>query len=86
MLIWLDGATVFGVDEDVVAFIDSIIMCSKPNNNTEILQLVCRQTHRHSHTCRKQRGKICRFNFPQPPMRSTKILYPLEENTISHSC
>ena len=25
--------------------------------------------------------KICRFNYPQPPMRSSKILYPLEENT-----
>ena len=47
----------------------------------ELLDLVRRQTHRHSHTCRKQRGKICRFNYPQPPMRSTKILDPLEENT-----
>ena len=83
MLIWLEGAPVFGVDkdEDVVAYIDSIITCRKPDNNTELLDLVCRQTHRHSHTCRKQRGKICRFNYPQPPMRSTKILYPLEENT-----
>ena len=83
MLIWLEGAPVFGVDkdEDVVAFIDSIITCSKPDNNTELLELVSRQTHRHSHTCRKQRGKICRFNNPQPPMRSSKILYPLEENT-----
>ena len=83
MLIWLEGAPVFGVDkdEDVVAYIDSIITCRKPDNNTELLDLVCRQTRRHSHTCRKQRGKICRFNYPQPPMRSTKILYPLEENT-----
>ena len=79
MLIWLEGAPVFGVDkdEDVVAYIDSIIRCRKPDSNTELLDLVCRQTHRHSHTCRK----ICRFNYPQPPMRSTKILYPLEENT-----
>ena len=83
MLIWLEGAPVFGVDkdEDVVAYIDSIITCRKPDNNTELLELVCRQTHRHSHTRRKQRGKICRFNYPQPPMRSTKILYRLEENT-----
>ena len=83
MLIWLEGAPVFGVDkdEDIVAYIDSIITSRKPDNNTELHKLVSRQTHRHSHTCRKQRGKICRFNYPQPPMRSTKILYPLEENT-----
>ena len=83
MLIWLEGAPVFGVDKDehVVAYIDSIITCSKPDDNTELLDLVCRQTHRHSHTCRKQRGKICTFNYPQPPVRSTKIPYPLEENT-----
>ena len=83
MLIWLEGAPVFGVDEDedVVAHIDSIITCRKPDNDTELLDLVCRQTRRHSHTCRKKRGKICRFNYPQPPMRITKILYPLEDNT-----
>ena len=54
MLIWLEGAPVFGVDkdEDVVAYIDSIITCRKPDNNMELLDLVCRQTHRHSHTCK----------------------------------
>ena len=71
MLIWLEGAPVFGVDkdEDVVAYIDNIITCRKPDNNTELHELVCRQTHRNSHTCRKQRGKICRFGYPQPPIR-----------------
>ena len=28
-------------------------------------------------TCRKKSKAECRFNFPQPPMKSTKILYPL---------
>ena len=39
MLIWLEGAPVFGVDkdEDVVAYVDSIITCRKPDNNTELL-------------------------------------------------
>ena len=53
MLIWLENALVFGVDkdEDVIAFIDQTITCSKPENNATLLELVNRQTHRHSHTC-----------------------------------
>ena len=56
MLIWLDNAPVFGVDKDkdVVAYIDRVITCSKPESNTELQDLVNRQTHRHSHTCRKK--------------------------------
>ncbi|XP_028418500.1 uncharacterized protein LOC114543885 [Dendronephthya gigantea] len=42
MLIWLENAPVFGVDkdEDVVAYIDSIITCSKPEDDTELLDLI----------------------------------------------
>ena len=82
MLIWLENAPVFGVDkdEDVVAYIDSVVACRKPDNDPELLELVARQTHRHSHTCRKKSKNICRFNYPQPPMRSTQILYPLDED------
>ncbi|CAB4005683.1 ATP-dependent DNA helicase PIF1 [Paramuricea clavata] len=82
MLIWLENAPVFGVDkdEDVVNFIDQIITCRKPDNDTELFDLVNRQTHRHSHTCRKNSKKVCRFNYPQPPMRSTQILHPLDDN------
>ncbi|CAB4003269.1 Hypothetical predicted protein [Paramuricea clavata] len=55
MLIWLENAPVFGIDkdEDVTAFIDQIISCSKP----------------------------ARFNYPQPPMRCTQILHPLDDDT-----
>ncbi|CAB3999556.1 ATP-dependent DNA helicase PIF1 [Paramuricea clavata] len=83
MLIWLENAPVFGVDkdEDVVNFIDQIITCRKPDNDTELFDLVNRQTHRHSHTCRKKPKKLCRFNYPQLPMRSTQILHPLDDNT-----
>ena len=83
MLIWLDNAPVFGVDkdEDVVAYIDRIITCSKPESDPELQDLVNRQTHRHSHTCRKKSKNICRFNYPQPPMRCTQILYPLDNDT-----
>ena len=33
---------------------------------------------RHSHTCCKNTKRECRFNYPQPPMRQTEILYPLD--------
>jgi hypothetical protein len=76
MLIWLENAPVFGVDkdEDVVNFIDQLIACRKPDNDTELFDLVNKQTHRHFHTCRKNSKNVCRFNYPQPPMRSTQIL------------
>ena len=82
MMIWLEDVPVFGVDkdEDVVSFIDQIITCEKPTDNTDLLHLVNRQTHSHSHTCRKKFKNICRFNFPQPPMRTTQILYPLDDS------
>jgi hypothetical protein len=80
MLIWLENAPTFGVDldRDVVSFIDKIITCEKPNDNPELITLVNRQVHRHSHTCRKKSKSVCRFNYLQPPMRSTKILHPLD--------
>jgi len=80
MFIWRDDAPKFRVksDAEVSAFIDNIITCQKPSDNPELLSLVNRQVHRHSHTCRENRKTECRFNYPQPPMRRTKILYPLD--------
>ena len=46
-----------------------------------MLNLVNRQVHRHSHTCHKNTSSKCRFNYPQPPMKQTMILYPLDEET-----
>ena len=82
MMLWLDDAPIFGVDkdEDVISFIDRIITCETPSSYAELLDLVNRQTHRHSHTCRKKSKSICRFNYPQPPMRTTQILYPLDDS------
>jgi hypothetical protein len=55
MMIWLEDAPVFGADkdEDVVSFINQIIMCEKPSAGSELLHLVRRQSHSHFHTCRK---------------------------------
>ena len=83
MLIWLEDAPEFGKDSDakVTSFIDKIITCQKPIDNLELLNLVNRQVHRHSHTCRKNTKSECRFNYPQPPMRQTQILLCLDSDT-----
>ena len=62
-------------------FIDKIITCQKPIDNLELLNLVNRQVHRHSHTCRKNTKSECRFNYPQPPMRQAQILLRLDSDT-----
>ena len=71
MIIWLENAPVFGVNDDgeVTVFIDSIITCSKPSDNPTLLQLVSWQMHRHSHTCCKGTKAECRLSYPQPPMK-----------------
>ena len=63
VLIWVDGAPECQVqsDTEVIAFIDKLITCQKQADN------------QHSHTCRKNTRSECRFNYPQPPMRQTKI-------------
>ena len=87
MLIWLEDAPVFGVDDNdkVIAFIDKIISCKKPTDDEELLKLVNRQVHRHSHTCRKKAKAQCRFNYPQPPMQTTKILNPLDTENMEEN-
>ncbi|XP_078345269.1 uncharacterized protein LOC144630776 [Oculina patagonica] len=72
MLLWIEGAPKFGKDSDekVCYFVDKIISCSKPAGICELGELVSRQEHKHSFTCKKKFQKQCRFNFPQPPMKS----------------
>ena len=83
MLIWLEGAPQFQENSDaqVTAYTEKIITCQMPVDNPELLNLVnTRQIHRHSHTCHKNTNSQCRFNYPQPPMRQTMILYPLNQD------
>ena len=40
---------------------------------------ICLSTSRHSYTSKKKSKKECRFNYSQPPMRATEILYPLKK-------
>lgn len=81
MLLWVDGAPKFGVDSDekVIEFIEEIITRSRGEKDESLYELVGRQLHSHSRTCKKRGRMACRFNFPQPPMRRTVILYPLED-------
>ena len=86
MLIWLESAPVFGIDDDatVTTFIDQIVSCKWPIDDPQLQKLVNRQIHRHSHTCRKKSKSECRFNYPQPPMRATEIMYPLGSDISQH--
>ena len=79
-LIWLENAPRFVNDRDekVIGFVKKVISCQKPTENSELLKLANRPIHRHSRTCRKQSKTECRFNYPQPPMRATTILYPID--------
>ena len=79
MLIWLENAPQFqsDTDADVTAFIDKLITCEKPSNIPELLGLVNRQIHRHSHTCRKNRHTNCRFNYPTTANEHDKDTVPI---------
>lgn len=87
MFIWLDIAPAFGIDSDkkVKEFINKVITCQKPTNNPDLLKLVDRQIHKHSHTCCKKSKTECRFNYPQPPMEATAILYPIDADEKAHN-
>ena len=63
-LVHIKVVPTLGKDNDkmVTAFIDKIITCEKPTNNSESLELVNRQIHEHSHTFRKKSKNECRFN------------------------
>lgn len=79
-LFWVKDAPQYGKssDEKVVSFIDKYVTCQKAHTS-EMEDLVNLQLHRHAKTCKKMGHKICRFNFPLPPMRQTIVLTPLED-------
>ena len=79
-LFWVKDAPQYekSSDEEVVSFIDKHVTCQKARSS-DMEGLVNLQLHRHAKTCKKMGHKVCRFNFPLPPMRNTVILTPLEE-------
>ena len=84
-LLWVDNAPKFGTssDREICKYIDSCISCSLAVREDD-KPFVKLQIHKHSRTCKKmvKRKPICRFGVPWPPMKETRILYPLGiENT-----
>lgn len=81
MLIWIKNSPVYDStnEDDVGVFIDKYITCSKSGGRPELINY---QTQRHARTCRKKGRAICRFNFPLPPMPSTRILDPITDVEI----
>ena len=59
-------------------FIDKFITCAKDETLGDLLK---RQYHKHTRTCK--RGKIkCRFGYPIPPMKRTRILLPIDNDDM----
>lgn len=77
---WCNNAPTFAEDSSndqvLIDFIDHFISCKYDSANPYIAF----QTHRHSHSCRKNKKTECRFHFPFPVMPSTMILRPLDSD------
>ena len=84
-LFWVRGEPQYekSSNEEIVSFVDKYITCQKPDSSSEMEELVNLQMHRHAKTCKKAGHKICRFNFPLPPMPRTMILTPLENSCLN---
>jgi len=84
-LFWVKDAPQYGKNsnDDIVKFVDRYVACKA--DSEKVGDLVNLQRHQHSKTCKKQGHKICRFNFPLPPMPRTMILEPLGENTLNEN-
>ena len=63
--------------QNVTSYMDNIISRQKPTDNHEPLKLVNRQVQRYSHSCGKNTKSYGGFNYPQPPLKQTEILHPL---------
>ena len=69
-LFWIKDAPQYGQDdnETILSFVDKYVTCSSTMQNDLQNELINLQMHRHAKTCKKKGNKICRFNFPLPPM------------------
>ena len=90
MLVWIEHAPLLEKNDlkDIISFIDKYITChSPPDPKSEMSQMVDRQKHTHTLTCRPQKNSKCRFSYPQPPLPETHILEPLtnsDDNYTTH--
>ena len=72
-------------DEIVTDFIDKYITCHLPDDDLELRKEVqTKLTHRHTFTCKKKKGVVCRFHAPWPVSARTLIARKtnfVDENT-----
>ena len=85
-LFWVKEAPQYGKNsnDDIAKFVDRYVAC-KADSEEIVGDLINLQRHKHSKTCKKQGQKICRFNFPLPPMPRTMILEPLSEDAFDEN-
>lgn len=84
-LLWVLNAPILQTEnkDEYIAFVDSIIKCELPNNetNSNLYKLVSMfQTHSHSKSCRKYKNKNCRYSFGKFFTDHTIIAEPLPDN------
>ncbi|RWS10742.1 uncharacterized protein B4U79_00026 [Dinothrombium tinctorium] len=85
-LFWLKNSPIFSENNNksCIEFINQYITVNCDILNEDLKSF---HVHRHTKSCKRRFGNkvICRFGFPQYPMRETQILLPLddfnEENT-----
>ena len=80
-LLWIQDAPRLGEvsDEQVEDYVAKHLTTKKEGPCAQ--DLIKLQCHRHSHSCRKNKRKECRFDFPLPPMKKTCLLRPFTDPT-----
>ena len=86
-LIWIKDAPKYdamGNNDEVTEFVDKYVTCSN-DTSEDMIELMNLQVHKHAKTCKKRGQKICRFNFPLPPMPRSMILQPLPKSAYDEN-
>jgi chromosomal replication initiation ATPase DnaA len=74
-LLWIKDAPIYGrnTNVEIEDFVDIYLSCDSRILGNDLKTI---QHHHHTRTCTKNKNTHCRFNFPIPPMRKTRILEP----------
>ena len=82
-LLWIKDASHYekNNESEIVQYVDRIISCSYSERHKKYTDL---QIHKHSKTCIKKSNnkKQCRFGAPWPPLDTTQILHPPEQEQL----
>ena len=83
-LFWIKNAPKYGEHENdkILHLVDKHVTCSSKTQNNSDEVLINLKTHRHAKTCKKKGHKICRLNFPLPPVRNSVILHPIDHDLL----